>query len=85
VWFCEFRKAYGELIEDDAKRAYLDAIDRTITANVSYTSDWASLYEAADFLREHDEFWKELGFESFEDYWRDRAGNYLADFLVPLL
>jgi hypothetical protein len=75
----EFRKAFGELAEDGARRAYLDTIDRAITAKTSDTSSWASLYEAADFIREHEEFWKELGFSSFDDYWRDRVGEYFSD------
>lgn len=73
-----FRKAFGELAEDEARRAYLDMIDRAITARASDTSGWASLYEAADFMREHEEFWTELGFATFEDYWRDRAGRYFS-------
>ena len=74
--YSEFRKAFNAIAEKDARRAYLDQIDRAIAAKASDTSSWASLYEAADFLREHDEFWKELGFATFEDYWRDRAGEH---------
>jgi hypothetical protein len=75
----EFRKTFGELAEEGARRAYLDTIDRAITAKTSDTSGWASLYEAADFIREHEGFWKELGFATFDAYWRDRVGDYFSD------
>src|SRR5262245_42975084 len=73
-----FRKAFSGIAEDEARRAYLDTIDRAITAKAADMSSWASLYEAADFMREHEEFWKALGFKTFEAYWRDRAGGYFA-------
>lgn len=77
--FREFRRAFDALVEEEARRAFLDTVDRAITTRASDTSSWASLYEAADFLREREEFWKELGFSSFESYWRNRVGEYFSN------
>lgn len=37
--------------------------------------DWANYYRAIDFVKKNDWFWKELGFDSFDAYWKDQTGE----------
>ena len=37
--------------------------------------DWANYYRAIDFVRKNDWFWKELGFDSFDNYWKAQTGE----------
>ena len=64
-------KKWDKLDNDDSRRAFLSKSLSLLAKN--FSSNWQQVYEVIHLMQDTDWFWKEQGFETFEEFWTDRG------------
>jgi hypothetical protein len=64
-------KKWDKLDNDDSRRAFLSKSLSLLAKN--FSSNWQQVYEVIHLMQITDWFWKEQGFETFEEFWTDRG------------
>lgn len=73
----DVRNRFASLDNDDQRQGFLDAITAKLDSN---WGNWAKFYEAVSIIREQNTYWQSKGFDSFENFWRAKAGPAFQSF-----
>jgi hypothetical protein len=73
----DIRRHFASLENDIQRQGYLDELLEKLKYSIH---GWVKFYEAASILREQRRYWRHLGYSSFEEFWRDRAGPTFRSF-----
>lgn len=66
-------QSFNELQTNTARKAFFDKMLATMDRN--FSSNWQSVYAAIDLMKREEWYWKEKGFKTFEDFWK-QAGKF---------
>lgn len=73
----DIRDRFNSLDNDDQRQGFLESIIGKMDSN---WGNWAKFYEAVSILREQESFWRNLGFDTFDNFWRVTAGPSFQSF-----
>lgn len=73
----DVRGRFASLENDEQRQGFLDSITTKLDSN---WGNWAKFYEAVSIIREQKAYWQAKGFDSFENFWRAKAGPAFQSF-----
>lgn len=73
----DVRDRFASLENDEQRQGFLDAVTGKLDSN---WGNWAKFYEAVAIVREQKSYWQGKGFDSFDDFWRAKAGPAFQSF-----
>lgn len=73
----DVRNRFASLENDEQRQGFLDAITAKLDSN---WGNWAKFYEAVAIIREQQTYWQSKGFDTFESFWRVKAGPAFQSF-----
>lgn len=73
----DLRIRFASLENDEQRQGFLDSITTKLDSN---WGNWAKFYEAVSIIREQKSYWQSKGFDSFENFWRVKAGPAFQSF-----
>jgi hypothetical protein len=68
----QFADSYTNLENQEAREGFFDDLLLDIA---TARGRWANFYALAELLQREEWYWREQGFESFVDFWRDKTGQ----------
>lgn len=68
----QFADSYANLENQEAREGFFDDLLIDIA---TARGRWANFYALAELLQREEWYWREQGFESFVDFWRDKTGQ----------
>lgn len=73
----DVRDRFASLENDEQRQGFLDAVTGKLDSN---WGNWAKFYEAVAIVREQKDYWQGKGFDSFDSFWRAKAGPAFQSF-----
>lgn len=72
------QEAWDRLDTDEARTAMLDAFFEKLEH--LFAKNWAAIYQMISICRDYKQYWRNAGFDSFEDFWKERGAFAFEQF-----
>ena len=65
------KETFGRLTSDKERKAFFDEFLRVQRRD--FGSAWCAIYQTIDLIRQHEWYWRDLGYQNFEDFWKSEG------------